>query len=369
MALFFSTKQFPNFNWQREIGLLLLVNTIIAVALSVIEGATSFGQNLLISHCIGFSIGSTNCLLHLGVPSIGWNWRSIMSVIMGVPLGFTVAHWLGAPNVFTMMQQNPDHQWRGFAFAMIVSFVACAFFIVFYRSLTYKHELEKAKRQHAEARQAEISAQLAMLQAQIEPHFLFNTLANVHSLITRDAPLAQTMLEHLNDYLRASLSRTRQAQTSLADEIELVRALLAISQIRLGARLTYEINIPPALLHAQLPPLLLQPLVENALEHGIEPAIEGGHILIEALQLEASGTDTLLLRVSDTGLGLNNAGSGGHGVGLANVRARLQSLYGERGQLLLSSQTMSSARTASQSGHGVIAELRLPLNLLGKASS
>ncbi|WP_373974875.1 histidine kinase [Chitinibacter sp. SCUT-21] len=350
MALFSTRAQFPNFSWQREIGLLLLINTIIALSLTVLEGPASFGQNLLISHCIGFSIGVLHYLLSWGTPRMGWNWRTPTSVILGVFLGFKVAHWLGAPDVFGYMLQKPEVQWRGFAFSLIVSFVACAFFVIFYHSLSYKNQLETAKRQQAEAKQAEISAQLAMLQAQIEPHFLFNTLANIHSLISIDAPRAKIMLENLNDYLRASLSRTRQAQTSLADEMALIRALLSISQIRLGERLQYQIDIPDELLTAQLPPLLLQPLVENALEHGIEPAIDGGQITISA-QLSPDAQN-LILRVSDTGQGLKDSGSSG--IGLANVRGRLTTLYGEQGQLQLS----------PNAPHGVIAQLSFPYQTL-----
>jgi signal transduction histidine kinase len=350
MALFTGSQPFPNFNWQREIGLLLLINTLIAVFLTVVEGAGTFGENLLISHCIGLSIGVFNYLLCKGHPRVGLSWRTPLAIFLGVLAGFKISHLLGAEDILSMLLKQPDTQWRWIAIALMVSFSACAFFVLFYHSLMYKNELEITKRQHAEAKQAEISAQLAMLQAQIEPHFLFNTLANVHSLITRDPTRAQSMLEHLNDYLRASLSRTRQATMSLADELALITALLEISQIRLGERLHYQIQIPDHLLQAQLPPLLLQPLVENALEHGIEPAIAGGSIVIEAST--SADQQRLILRVSDSGQGLSDTSSSS-GIGLANVRARLASLYAEQGQLQLS----------PQQPHGVVAEIQLPLHL------
>ncbi|QLI80538.1 histidine kinase [Chitinibacter fontanus] len=351
MPLFTNRNTSANIHWSREVGLLLLINTLIAIFLTVVQGLDCWAQNLLISHCIGCSIGFINFLLCKGQTNLSWSWRTPVAVILGIFAGFKLSTLFGAPDVLAIMLTQPDTQWRWIVTAIMVSFAACAFFVVFYHSLAYKNELEIAKREHAEAKQAEITAQLAMLQAQIEPHFLFNTLANVHSLITRDAALAQNMLEHLNDYLRASLSRTRQAQTSLADEVELIRALLAISQIRLGERLSYQIQIPADLLTAQLPPLLLQPLVENALEHGIEPALAGGTIQISAHANTESPIPLLILQVTDSGQGLQANQQAGKGVGLANVRARLQSLYGELGTLSLS----------HHQPHGVLAELRLPL--------
>ncbi|MBF3728005.1 histidine kinase, partial [Burkholderia pseudomallei] len=120
--------------------------------------------------------------------------------------------------------------------------------------------LETQRREAAEARQAETAARLALLQAQIEPHFLFNTLANVQSLIERDPARASTMLDSLNRYLRASLGRTRKAASTLGEELELIEALLQIASIRLGERLRYAIDVPAPLRELAFSPLLLQPL-------------------------------------------------------------------------------------------------------------
>jgi LytS/YehU family sensor histidine kinase len=186
---------------------------------------------------------------------------------------------------------------------------------------------------------------LALLQAQIEPHFLFNTLANVQSAIDSNPGTAKLILEHLNQYLRASLGRTRRPSATLADEVKVVGSLLAISALRLGDRLRYSICIPEALEGARLPPLLLQPLVENAVKHGIEPAVGGGEIRVDSRQ----EGDALYLRVTDTGMGLRPDSP--EGVGLANVRARLSQLYGDHGRLAL----------YNLNPHGVIAEINLPL--------
>jgi sensor histidine kinase YesM len=269
---------------------------------------------------------------------------------VSILLGFKVAALLGASDVLAILLRAPEHAWRWIAIAVLVSLCACAFFIVLYYAQKYRTQFEAERRLAAEAQQAETAAQLAMLQAQIEPHFLFNTLANLQSLIASDPAMAQTMLNHLNDYLRASLKRTRQAATTLAEELDLVAALLAIQQIRLGERLHYAIHVPDELRQAKLPPLLLQPLVENALEHGIEPAIAGGRVEITA-QLEG---DQLRIRVIDTGLGFNLSHSGEQGIGLANVRARLSKLYGADAELVLSPNLPN----------GVIAELIFPYESL-----
>jgi len=222
---------------------------------------------------------------------------------------------------------------------------ATGFFIFYWRAEAYRADLQSERRRAAEALQSETSAKLALLQAQIEPHFLFNTLANAQSVIESDPRAAKSILEHLNQYLRVSLGRTRRSSSTLADELSLVDALLAIAALRLGERLRYCIEVPGALKAAQLPPLLLQPLVENALKHGIEPAVHGGVIRID---IKRQG-DALRLRVSDSGVGLN--ASSPEGVGLANVRGRLASLYGDRARLALYQNEPS----------GVVAEITMPL--------
>jgi LytS/YehU family sensor histidine kinase len=168
----------------------------------------------------------------------------------------------------------------------------------------------------------------------------------VQSAIDQDPEIGKQVLAHLIRYLRGTLSRSRSAFYRLGEEGDLIESLLTIASIRLGDRLRSQVMIADELKRASLPPLLLQPLVENAIKHGIEPAIDGGDIRVEA---ERVG-DQLLLRVSDTGAGMGAAGP--EGVGLANVRARLASLYGDRGRLTL----------LPNSPQGVIAELRLPLN-------
>ena len=189
-----------------------------------------------------------------------------------------------------------------------------------------------------------MEAQLKMLQAQIEPHFLFNTLANLAGLIESNPKLARHLLEALNRYLRASLLRTRAEGGTLGDELDLLEAYLEVFKIRLGPRLDYTISAAPPLRALPFPPMLLQPLVENAIRHGIEPQVAGGRVRITATR----DGGALELTVRDTGCGLGE--TPGSGLGLDNVRARMAALFGDSGTLEI----------AQPADGGVQASLRLP---------
>ncbi|MGX0937586.1 histidine kinase [Cupriavidus metallidurans] len=166
-----------------------------------------------------------------------------------------------------------------------------------------------------------VEAQMRLLQAQIEPHFLFNTLANVVSLIEPAPQKATLMLEHFIAYLRASLAASRATQGTVAQEAKLLRDYLALLKIRMGDRLQYTIEVDPSLDTAPLAPMLLQPVVENAIKHGLEPKIEGGHLRIT---LESRGP-RMLATIEDDGMGFHP--KAGSGVGLSNLRERLAVLY------------------------------------------
>jgi LytS/YehU family sensor histidine kinase len=176
-------------------------------------------------------------------------------------------------------------------------------------------------------------AQLRMLQAQIEPHFLFNTLANVVSLIDVAPDKARLMLETFIAYLRSSLAISRQDQSSLASEEILLQNYLSLLQIRMGDRLSTSIRIDPGLASHPFPPMLLQPLVENAIKHGLEPKIEGGHVGIHAFR----EGDRLKVEVLDNGQGFGGKSSlvAGTGLGLNNIRERLAMLYDGQAVLII----------------------------------
>jgi sensor histidine kinase YesM len=231
--------------------------------------------------------------------------------------------------------------------------ISATFLIIMNRERMQRIQAERGEaRARAEAieRQA-LQAQLRLLQAQIEPHMLFNTLANLQGLIAIDPERASTMLDQLIQYLRATLGATRAENTILSDEFAAIEAYLGLMQVRMGARLAYRCSLPDALATARLPAMLLQPLVENAIIHGLEPKMDGGEIRIDACARDGR----LEITVTDTGLGLGHAHAGtrGHGIGVATTRERLQALYGGRASLTLS--------PAPAPLHGTVAHLTLPL--------
>jgi|APTNR8051073442_1049403.scaffolds.fasta_scaffold11747_1 hypothetical protein len=191
-------------------------------------------------------------------------------------------------------------------------------------------EAESLKRQVVEAR-------MAAMQAQVEPHFLFNTLASIDHLIETDPARASQMQKNLIALLRASMPTMREAGDStaarhLGRELSVIRPYLEILKVRMEERLTTSIDVPDGLVSAEFPPMMIQTLVENAIKHGLEPKAEGGHLSVKAEIVHGK----LQVTVADSGLGFGRAATAGTGVGLANIRERLQLLYGPRAALTIS---------------------------------
>ena len=187
-------------------------------------------------------------------------------------------------------------------------------------------ESEALKRQVVEAR-------MAAMQAQVEPHFLFNTLASIDHLIETDAARASKMQKNLIALLRASMPTMREANAQgtrdLGRELTVIRPYLEILKVRMEERLRTEIRVSDGLLSAEFPPMMLQSLVENAVKHGLEPKPEGGSLTVAAEIVHGR----LAVTVADTGLGFGKAATAGTGIGLSNIRERLQLLYGSRATL------------------------------------
>ena len=198
-------------------------------------------------------------------------------------------------------------------------------------------ESESLKRQVVEAR-------MAAMQAQVEPHFLFNTLASIDHLIETDPPRASLMQKNLIALLRASMPTLREANDGglreLGREIAVIRPYLEILKVRMEERLTPEIDVPDGLLSAQFPPMMIQTLVENAVKHGLEPKAEGGRLLVKAEIVHGK----LAVTVADTGLGFGKAATAGTGIGLANIRERLQLRYGQQARVTISENQPSGTR-------------------------
>jgi hypothetical protein len=249
--------------------------------------------------------------------------------------------------------------WRvGVGSALILAFIP-----LFVILLISKYFLGRSRRAQAVAeaktQEAEVShmsrqiteARLQALQAQIEPHFLYNTLANVQALTEVDAQAANRMVGHLIAYLRASLPKMRENTSTVGQELELVRSYLNILQMRMGARLQFSISAPPEVLGKSFPPMMLPSLVENAIKHGLEPLREGGSIDVVVEQVAGAPGERIVVLVKDTGKGLSDtATQSSGGVGLTNIRERLAAIYGGSAKFSI----------ASNEPRGVVATIYLP---------
>ncbi len=249
--------------------------------------------------------------------------------------------------------------WRiGIGSALILAFIP-----LFMVLLVYKYFLGRSRSALAFAeektQQAQVSdmsrqiteARLQALQAQVEPHFLYNTLANVQALTEVDPPAAHQMVGHLIQYLRASLPKMRENTSTVGQELELVRAYLNILQMRMGSRLEFSIAAPVELLPKSFPPMMLPSLVENAIKHGLEPVREGGRIDVLVQRVVTALGDRIIIEVRDTGKGLvADSTQPGGGVGLSNLRERLAAIYGHNARFTLESNTPK----------GVVATIDIP---------
>ena len=317
-------------------------NTLIAVFLTLLGVGGGWTVNMIVSQCIGLSILGA-CTLAGRMVAEGP--RRVVAVIGAAPVGVATGLLLGVSLSGVGWDEWPAVAWQAVTIGTTLGVMGSGFFYLRERNLALAAEVQRRENRRLEAEKQSLAAQLRMLQAQIEPHFLFNSLANVAALIEADPKLAGRLLDALIRYLRSSLVRTREEGGTLGDEVALLAAYLDVLKIRMGERLTYSFDIPAELLATALPPMLLQPLVENAVRHGLEPKVAGGHVAVAALRQG----DGLWIRVTDDGLGF--AQSPGEGIGVANIRARLAALYGPAARLELSSEV----------GAGVTATMSLPI--------
>jgi signal transduction histidine kinase len=341
-----------------DLGLTLLISGWAAVSMTLAAGRPDQLYNELV---VSICIGSIALLVVLGLrrafrsdPVRHRRWRFALLALL-VPAA-PVVHYVGLHvGSLILGLDTPDlaHYFTVPRVSMILFTMLGCFGllgIILARERTDRIKLERSEA-HARAETVErqaLQAQLRLLQAQIEPHMLFNTLANLQGLIAIDPQRAGQMLDQLIQFLRATLSVSRAETATLDQEFTALDAYLGLMQVRMGARLAYRCSLPDELRAARVPTMLLQPLVENAIVHGLEPKVDGGTVTIEA----ARDGGLLALTVRDTGLGLDRVPARkGSGVGVATTRERLQVLYGARANVELS----------PAAPQGTVARIHLPL--------
>ena len=315
---------------------------------------SSLPYNLMMANLIGFTVTMTMASVWFSYRKIASNkwrllWRVMLWAMLGIVVGALVSYAAGDRSLDDILTDLPRNLAKAALGATML--VGVPLMVIgalrnrHYESLTLQLQLEAERERMAR----ELSeSQLRLLRAQIEPHFLFNTLGAVQQLAEHRAPEAASLTANLIAFLRASLSEMRCEQASLGAEFKLVEAYLQVMQPRLGARLRYNLDLPDGLASVSMPSMILLTLVENAIKHGIEPALRGGDVCVSASLIGAN----VVIRVVDTGAGMS--ASPGAGVGLDNVRHRLQLAYGNAGSLTLSD---------NQHADGVAAEIIIPFQL------
>ena len=319
----------------------ILFNTAIAGLLTLIGFEHNFWINFIFSQCIGFSIFAINAAVICHISDKRRRlWVLVLTFPGSIMFGVTLAAWItGAGN------WSDPRAWIAVVIGLFFGGIGGITYFLSLRIEQLDAEIKQRRLTEIESEKRQLEAHLKLLQAQIEPHFLFNTLANVSSLIESDSVLARRLLERLIDWLRIALARARSDNTTLGDELEMLENYLQILKIRFGERLSWNLAVSEKVRTIAFPPMLLQPLVENAVRHGIEPKIGGGNLNISA-QIE---DNQLIIKVDDDGVGVNTNST--PGAGLENVRARLSTLYGEAGKFEL----------VSKAEGGVTATMEVPL--------
>ena len=213
-----------------------------------------------------------------------------------------------------------------FAFGFYIDLIIALLIVIAVHALLYYQNFRASELVQSSLKTQLAQAQLRALKMQLHPHFLFNTLHSISSLVLEDPPKANSMIARLGDFLRLTVENSEQQLVTLKEETEFLRCYLDIEQVRFGDRLTVAFELEPQTLSAQVPHLILQPVVENAIQHAIAPRAARGHINIEAKRLNS----LLRVTISDNGPGISSHANlpWKKGVGLTNVRSRLQQIYG-----------------------------------------
>lgn len=345
------TPLMPHFN-ARTFALHGLWTAVLCCLIALVLQATGQGAwdaQLVYSLGVGLvswlviDLGRLLLTRHQAIPwPAGWRGPALVvaGIAAGVLLGGTIGRaYRGDDQPFSPGQLLTSP--AGLSTLALTAAISIAMCLV----LFHRGKAQELERAIVQSQRDTAEARLKLLEAQLEPHMVFNTLANLRVLIASDAPRAEAMLDHFVDYLRATLAGARTPQHALATEFARLRDYLELMAVRMGARLHYQLDLPAELASAAVPALLLQPLVENAIRHGLEPQIAGGEIVVRAC---ATPDGQLLLEVLDNGVGLAAAppaaAQGSRHFGLAQVRERLLTLHGNQAQLVLEPRAQGGTR-------------------------
>lgn len=306
---------------------------LVATIEQAFSSRNTFLPSLLYSLLIGTTIWAVVDLGRHLMPSAaetGWpqGWAGLLLVLGGIVAGFVVGKNLGdlicqTFGLFPGRKVNSAADLRSSILITLLAGIAGSYWFHARNKSEYLLRKMREAQKHAE------EARLKVLETQLEPHMLFNTLANLRALIAVDPARAQQMLDHMIAYLRSTLDASRATTHPLRAEFERLGDYLELMKIRMGPRLAYTLELPDDAAGVPVPALLLQPLVENSIQHGLEPKVEGGLVVVRARR----EGDRLLIEVDDTGVGEASGASSGNGFGLTQIRERLHSLYAERAAL------------------------------------
>ena len=280
----------------------------------------------------------------------GWprGMQGVVLVVGGIIVGYFLGNFMGDKvcQTFGLYQGGPPPDraadLRNSILITVMAGIAGSFYFYSINKSSY------LERKMTEAHEHANEARLKLLETQLEPHMLFNTLANLRALIGVDPSRAQGMLDHMIAYLRATLDASRTATHTLQSEFDRLRDYLELMAIRMGPRLTYTLDLPADLARHAVPALLLQPIVENSIQHGLEPKVQGGRVTVSARREEG----TLVLEVADTGVGPPEQPPSGKGFGMTQVRERLATLHGGEAGITFEAAPGGGSRTV----------IRLPLH-------
>jgi signal transduction histidine kinase len=322
---------------------------VAALMFILVPGLETFPRLLVFTECVGLTMVACVVLLRRQrrFEQLATGTRWLLIGVIAIPTGYLLGHQIAFVLLGEPMRMVGYHHISvvPLLFTVLVGGLGLRYFAI-------REQLAREAAARAEAQRLAVETQLRLLRTQLEPHMLFNTLANLRGLVREDADRAESMIDRLIVYLRGTLAASQTESVPLGREFAQLRAYLEIMSLRMGPRLTWQLDLPAALESTPVPPMLLQPLVENAIKHGLEPKVGPGHIEVVARATDAG----IEIRVDDNGLGLpvfehDNphddapARPEQSGYGLRHVRERLQAVYGSAARLDLERRHPTGVRS------------------------